>query len=296
MKLTRREWNALVVGGFVSLPLARLAAAQSSSRIAGVRVGTQSYSFRDRPLDRVIDGLREVGLSYCELWAGHVELRSMFPESEGVTRREAKRRWRLNPATLDDFKDIRRRFDAAGIELTSYDVEFTEDFTNDEIVRVFDLAKALGVSIVTSSAEMSVAPRVEPAAAKADMRVGFHNHTKIAPNQFVTPDDFATAMKAGPHMAITLDIGHFTAANQDAIAYMREHHADITNLHIKDFQQNQGDNMPWGKGDTPIREVLQLLKQNKWPIPAYIEYEYQGTGTPVDEVKKGFEYMRQALA
>ena len=43
-------------------------------------------------------------------------------------------------------------------------------------------------------------------------------------------------------------------------------------------------------------EVLQLLKQNKWPIAAYLEYEYKGAGTPVDEVKKGYEYMRQALA
>ena len=49
-------------------------------------------------------------------------------------------------------------------------------------------------------------------------------------------------------------------------------------------------------GDTPMREVLQLLKQNKWPIVAYLEYEYKGAGTPVDEVKKGLEYMRAALA
>ena len=54
--------------------------------------------------------------------------------------------------------------------------------------------------------------------------------------------------------------------------------------------------MEWGTGDTPIKEVLQLLKQNKWPITAYLEYEYKGAGTPVDEVKKGLEYMRAALA
>ena len=69
-----------------------------------------------------------------------------------------------------------------------------------------------------------------------------------------------------------------------------------TNTALKDLKKNQGENMPWGQGDTPITEVLQLLKRNKWPIPAYIEYEYRGTGTPVEEVKKGFDYMRQALA
>ena len=50
-------------------------------------------------------------------------------------------------------------------------------------------------------------------------------------------------------------------------------------------RRNQGDNVPWGTGDTPIREVLQLLKQNKWPIARYLEYEYEGAGTPVEEVK-----------
>ena len=53
---------------------------------------------------------------------------------------------------------------------------------------------------------------------------------------------------------------------------------------------------PWGQGDTPIKEVLQLLKRERRPIPADIEYEYRGTGTSPEEVKKCYEYARQALA
>jgi sugar phosphate isomerase/epimerase len=97
-------------------------------------------------------------------------------------------------------------------------------------------------------------------------------------------------------LRINLDIGHFTAANYDAVAYIREHHAQITNLHLKDRKKNQGDNTPWGQGDTPIRDVLQLLKRERWPIPADIEYEYRGEGTSPQEVRKCFEYAKQALA
>ena len=75
---------------------------------------------------------------------------------------------------------------------------------------------------------------------------------------------------------INLDIGHFTAANFDAVAYLREHHANITNLHIKDRSRDQGPNVEWGTGDTPIREVLQLLKQNKWRITAVPRVRIQG--------------------
>ena len=100
---------------------------------------------------------------------------------------------------------------------------------------------------------------------------------------------------------MNLDIGHFTAANYDPIAYMREHHADITNLHIKDRKSNQGDNTPWGTGDTKIKEVLALMKREKWPIRAYIEYEYRGTSGAVEELEqfnqgldKHFELARLA--
>jgi sugar phosphate isomerase/epimerase len=95
---------------------------------------------------------------------------------------------------------------------------------------------------------------------------------------------------------VNLDIGHFVSANYDPVAYIREHHANITNLHLKDRKKNQGDNTPWGHGDTPIKEVLQLLKKERWPIPADIEYEYRGTGTPTEEVKKCYEFAKQALA
>jgi len=98
------------------------------------------------------------------------------------------------------------------------------------------------------------------------------------------------------YFKINLDIGHFTAANFDPVAYIREHHASITNLHLKDRRKNQGANVPWGEGDTPIREVLQLLKKERWPIPALVEYEYPGKSTPIEESKTCLAYAQRMLA
>jgi sugar phosphate isomerase/epimerase len=150
---------------------------------------------------------------------------------------------------------------------------------------------------MTTSTTMDVAKRLAPLADKHKLLVGLHGHSNIDdPNEFATPESFAAAMKMSKYFKVNLDIGHFRAANYDPLAYIREHHADITNLHLKDRKKNQGDNMPWGQGDTPIREVLQLLKRERWPIPADIEYEYRGTGTSPEEVKKCYEYAKQALA
>ena len=81
------------------------------------------------------------------------------------------------------------------------------------------------------------------------MVVGLHGHSNVEdPNEFATPESFAAAMKMSKYFKVNLDIGHFTAANYDAVAYIREHHADITNLHLKDRKKNQGDNTPWGAG------------------------------------------------
>jgi hypothetical protein len=42
--------------------------------------------------------------------------------------------------------------------------------------------------------------------------------------------------------------------------------------------------------------VLQLLKKERWPIRAYVEYEYRGQAGSVEEVKMCADFARQALA
>jgi sugar phosphate isomerase/epimerase len=170
-------------------------------------------------------------------------------------------------------------------------------FSDEEIDRGFEIAKALGAEIITASATLEAAKRMAPYAGRHRMAVAMHNHSNTKdPNEFATPASFEAAMKLSTYFKVNLDIGHFTAANYDAVAYLREHHASVTNLHVKDRKRDQGDNMPWGTGNTPIRDVLQLLKRERWPIRAYIEYEHRGESGAVEEVKKCYAFVRSALA
>jgi len=284
---SRREIGRLALA---SLPLAPAFAALDS-RVGGVLIGAQSYSFRDRPLDAAIQGFVDVGLSECELSMGHVE--PQFPP--GPEGRAALRQWRLN-VSLDHIRAIRRKFDNAGIALSAYAYNIRDDFTLDEIARGFDITRALGLAAMTTSATVSVTPRIAAQAEKYKIVVGLHGHSNIQdPNEFARPETFVAAMKLSPYIAVNLDIGHYWAAGFDPVPFIEEHHARIVTLHIKDRGKNQGKNMPFGQGGTPIKPVLQLLKRQKYPIPANIEYEYDG-GDTVAEMRKCYEYCRLALA
>jgi sugar phosphate isomerase/epimerase len=287
--LTRREFTTLALSSLAWPTL------QAQTTAGGVTLGAQTYSFRQltRPpggdmVDVTIQAFTECGLRDCELWSPMIEPAKLA--------REELRRWRIE-TPLDHFTAVRRKFNGAKIAIRAYNYSFNDSFTEPEIERGFEIARALGAEFITASSTLSAAKRVAPFAEKHKMVVAMHNHSNIKdPNEFATPESFAAAMALSKYFKINLDIGHFTAANYDAVAYLRQHHASITNLHVKDRRRDQGPNVAWGEGDTPMREVLQLLKQNKWPIVAYLEYEYKGAGTPVEEVKKGLEYMRAALA
>jgi len=303
--ITRREFGKLTAAA-IALPRTLLA-----QTIKGVRLGVQTYSFRDLPrnpaadaVDTVITAMKACGLIECELFAPQVEPKfdvragqgASPPSAHSSNARDELRKWRLT-TPLDHFRRVGRKFAEAGIAVYAYNYSPDASFTDDEIDRGFEMARALGAQILTASTTLDVAKRIVPVAGKHNMIVAMHGHSQVDdPNQFATPESFAAAMKLSRHFKVNLDIGHFTAGGFDAVDYIRQHHADITNLHLKDRKKHQGDNVPWGQGDTPIRDVLRLLASEQWPIRAYIEYEYRGTGTPVDEVKKCMEFVKQALA
>jgi len=281
--ISRREFSKWALA---ALPAAS-ALARINSKVHGVQLGVQSYSFRDRSLDDAIKAMVEIGIGECELFAGHVEPK----------RDEADlHKWRTT-VSMNEFHAVRKKFDDAGILLYAYNYSFRDDYSDEEIARGFEMAKALGVGIITASSTLSVVDRVDREAQKAKIKVGFHGHDNTKdPNEFSTPESFEKAMAGrSKYINVNLDIGHFFAAGYDPIDFINKHHERIVTLHIKDRKSNHGPNMPFGQGETPIKPVLQLLEKKKYKIPANIEYEYEGADT-VLEVRKCLDYCKAALA
>ena len=293
-KIGRREATKLIAGGSAAIlaqPWRLGAASWIDSKVRGVQIGAQSYSFRDRPLDACIQAFQTVGLGECELTQSHLE-----PDEE-KTSRQAIRDWRLN-TPLSFFEDVRAKFDKAGVRLYAYNYSFRHDMSEAEMRRGFEMTKALGLPYITASSNVSLAPAVDKLAQEFKITVGFHGHDDTRdPDEFSTAETFERALHgASQYLAVNLDIGHFTAANGDPVAFIRGHHDRIVTLHIKDRKKNHGPNMPLGDGNTPIVAVLQLLRDQHWQIPANIEYEYGKPGMDtIVEMKKCYAYCRQAL-
>ena len=281
--MTRRQFGHF---GIMTAAAALTGAAKPkmiNSKIHGVSIGAQTYSFRDMTLEGCIAAMKEIGLGEAELYNGHIE-----PKDQ-----TALAAWRKDPP-LDQMREVRRKFDDAGIELYALNYSFREEWPDQELDAGFRIAQAMGVKYITASSNVSTARRIAPLADKYKIIVAFHNHSNMAPDEFARPADFEKAIALSPMIGINLDIGHFVAAGFDPVSFLEQHHDRIVTLHIKDRKKNQGPATPFGEGDTPIKPVLQVLKNKRYPIPANIEYEYKGTDT-IAEVRKCFEYCKAAL-
>lgn len=333
---TRREFGKVLLAA-APASLAFAAKMNSTVKGVPLGVCTYSFrDFPRTPgtdnVDAIIDALKETGAAEIELFSANIEpasamaaggprrpggpggatrppgeggrptpemiaaMRARMNSPEAKKAREDLREWRI-ATPMDHFQGIRKKLDNAGIKVVAYTINYRDDFTDDEIAKTFEQAKALSAQTIATSTQLSMLPRLAPMAEKYKMNVSVHGHANVKdPNEFSSAETFQKAMDTSKFFRVNLDIGHYTAANFDPVAYIQEHHQHITHLHIKDRKKDNGANLPFGEGDTPIKQVLTLLRDKKWAIPALVEYEYRGTGSSVEEVKKCMDYMRQALA
>jgi sugar phosphate isomerase/epimerase len=218
-------------------------------------------------------------------------------ERQAATEKLAQ--WRAS-ANAQTWAGVRKKFNDAGVDVALLCYNMQDAMKDADIEFGFSMANGLGVKGITTSTTLTMAKRIAPIADKHKLLVGYHGHDATSdPNQTATLESYDQLMAYGKYNGINLDIGHFTAAGYDAVAFIKQHHAKITNLHLKDRKKDHGPNVAvWGTGDTPMKEVLQLLKKEKYPIPANLELEYripEGSDI-VAEAKKCFAYVKSCLA
>jgi sugar phosphate isomerase/epimerase len=294
------------------------------SGFAGVQIGVITYSYRSMPAnsDQLLQYIVDSGISAIELmgdpteeYAGKPANPVKFPPFVPGQKRpeltdEQKSQlkeynkvvadWRAN-VSMDKFEELRKKYNKAGVSIYAYKPNaLGVNNTDAEIEYALKAAKALGANSVTvelpESAEQS--KRLGDLAAKHKVYIGYHAHTQA------TDTAWDLALSQSPYNSLNLDCGHYIAAGGNntkatLLALIDAKHDRISSMHLKDrkSKENGGANMPWGEGDTPIKEILTLLKQKNYAIPVSIELEYDipAGSDAVKETKKCVEYAKKAL-
>ena len=330
---SRRKFltQSAVLGAGVFFSKDLLAFANPDSKFGGIQIGTITYSFRSLPtdVDKVIEYCKQAGISALELMGDTAEayagspsantqpMRFMAPppgaapgqrpqmsdeQRKAMAERMQKgREWR-ETVSMDKFVELRKKFNDAGITIYAYKPNaLGENNTDGEIEYAMKAAKALGAKSVTvelpTKAEHS--KRLGDIAAKHKVYVGYHAHLQA------TDTAWDVALAQSPYNSLNLDCGHYIAAGggntkESLLKLIEDKHDRITSMHLKDrtTKEHGQKNLVWGTGDTPIVEVLQLMKKKKYKFPATIELEYEvpADSDAVKEVAKCVEYAKKALS
>jgi hypothetical protein len=205
--------------------------------------------------------------------------------------------WRL-ALSMDKIKGFRKKYEDAGILIQIVKIDNFNSFSDPVTDYFFEVAKNLGAHALSTEGNLNDIDRLGKFALKHKMMVGYHGHTATgATEAFGDPAHWEKAMAVSPYNGINLDLGHFLVGNKTSpIPFIEKYPNKITHIHVKD-RKLSGETVPFGQGDVPIVEVLQLMKKNKWKFQATIEYEYRTpAGSDVlTEIGKCVEYCRKAL-
>lgn len=281
-------------------------AAKLHSVVDGLHIGIQTFSLRGLRYPELVSAVQEVGIAECELFSVQVE--PTAADTPDIMK------WR-DTVSLDYFKEIRRKFNQAGITIYTYNPRFgaggrgargrapnspgtaappvatqsvvvAAPITDAQIDRIFEFTKALGAKSLSSGMSVDLAKRVAPFAEK---------HKIVVAAASSNPDVLAQIPAISPWLRMDLDIGDFTRAGHDALQFVQGNYQHLLDIHLKDCKF-QGASVPFGTGDSHMREVLRFLRDKKSQARANIDCDYPGTGTSVDEVKKCYDYVKSCLA
>ena len=317
---TRRQFAKLSLAALTGVAcgsvMSRLNAAQSTagdtakpdSKVAGVQLGLNvPYSFANASMSGadILKNCLQLGLSAVELRTQPVEAflgvapDLIFPKKApdaGSAAANAERlaQWRRT-APMDRIAEFRKKYEAAGVRIEIVKVDGIFKMTDDELDYVFALAKALGGRAISTeiSTRDEELRRLGRFADTHQLMVGYHGHATTKPGHWERAFSFAK------HNGANVDLGHFVAGNNvSPVPFITKYHDRITHVHLKDRKMHDGPNTPFGEGDTPIVEVLRLIRDNHWNIQGTIEFEYKipPGSDRMTEIARAIKFCRDALS
>ena len=297
----------------------------------GVQMGVAGYSYNALPrqglLDVIVQSMVECGIGDCLLYAPSTEPVDLADKArpargggggrgasgggargggggrgpaspEQAAAMEALHQWHLT-VPLTYYTAIRKKFSDAGLEINSFDASFGNTTSDEDLSKACEVTKALGATCMMCAVTKSAAKRLAGFAESHNIKValqGRPNMNATDPDVMAKPADFEEAFGYSRNFGSSIDVGDATGGGWDALKFVEDTHQRVFGLNLKD-RTKANVSMPWGDGDTHIRDILQRVRDKKYPIRCYIDCDYalpEGS-TRQAEVKRCMEFARAAL-
>lgn len=225
----------------------------------------------------------------------------MTPEQEKYNKELAE--FRKSPDAIKGWEELGKRLRAAGINV--HLLKFEAGNTDELLDYSFAAANALGAKGITTEGSAEKCASFGKVAARNGSLAVYHNHGQYAN---MTIAEIEKWLDMSPANRLNFDAPHYFGFGYEdgpklnPMEFIEYFHDRIVSIHIKDktsfknpYQSNQ--NQVWGQGETPLKEILQLVR-DKYPyINCDVELEYvvPQWSTPEKEIATCVKYARQIL-
>ncbi len=269
----------------IALVMAFPLTAQPSKKLkkAGWELGVQSYTFHRFTFQEAVDKAQELGLNYMEVYYGQ-------PLGKDI---EGTMDFKMDKATQ---KEVLKYAKSKGVKIKASGVVICKDEAEWE--QLFQFADAMGIEIITCEPEYKHLKFVDQLANKYKIDVAIHNHPK--PSNYWSPELFMKAVDGlSDRIGACADVGHWKRMGIDPVEGLKQYGSRLKSLHFKDIKEKvEGEaeqhDVIWGTGILPLKDMLEVLKEEKFEGLFSIEYEYNWDNS-VPDIKKNIAYFNQVV-
>jgi sugar phosphate isomerase/epimerase len=278
--LSRRAFlrnAALSATGLLLLPsLQALGQNGGKSLYSMFRMGLQSYSLRNFPVDDALAKTQTLGLRW---WEGYPE---HFPITD-------------DPKVIAEYQ---QKLKAHNIRMPTYGVV---DFTNDEADarRKFNFAKSMGLRTFSASPQPDSLPLLDKLVQEYNVRIAIHNHGP-GDNLYDTYEKVLAAIQGhDPRIGACLDTGHLLRSSETPETAVDKYGKRLYGLHLKNVKDGENGQKEFTEIGAPggLLDTIGLFKalyRVQYQGLVSLEYE-EHADNPMPYIQQCFDTLRRLL-
>jgi inosose dehydratase len=250
----------------------------------GLKVGAQSYSFRDFKLEPALKQMQSLGLKYAEFFHDHIPL----------------------DATPEQLKAVLNLCKEYGITPYAYGVEdFGKDA--DKNRKKFEFAKALGIKVLSADPTPDSFDNLDKLCDEYKISIAIHPHGPSkkkdgtwSMHRWYSADVILPAVKDhNPLIGTCIDTGHILRCilmdvRLDPVQQIRMMGARNFGLHLKDFDEKKKEEVIVGKGMLDVSGIVKALRDVKFTGCVSLEYELNSKN-PAPDMAEGLKALHSAM-